>query len=256
MVRVDRDLKRCYFYRIKIDGDVQKPADIRSPSLEFPKSGIPRQDIIPYNPHIRTRTSRLPIRPSSSRRISWSREADRVREISPRSEPEPIRRYDPPYLQKSQSFSDDWPEKTYPIAEKKSKKKKKTPMIKPKSVKTSHQEPVLEPVFVPIKPKKSAVPIKSKVVKPKEQIIRQQREQRYRAQKTEQMERTQHANSNLRKVKSESNLKKLPNDTLMRKADAGKTKHFNPPRWRHVGDRNRRRQGDKNSRSFASDYYF
>ncbi|ULT85284.1 hypothetical protein L3Y34_013821 [Caenorhabditis briggsae] len=205
--------------------------DERSASPEFPKSGVPLQDIIPYNPHFRERTARPPTRSSSTRRISWSREADRVREISPRK---------------------------YPLPEKKKKKKKKTA----KPIKKPTPEPIFEPVHVPTKTyvpplvAKKKNPVKTIKSKNKDQLIRQQRDQRYRAQQLEQAKRSQIPVSNLRKVKSETNLKSIPKEALMKKSDAGKTKHFNPPRWRHVGDRNRRRQGDKNSRSFASDYYF
>ncbi|EGT52489.1 hypothetical protein CAEBREN_24419 [Caenorhabditis brenneri] len=249
MVRVDRDLKRCYFYRIKIEGDVKKPIEQRSPSPEFPKSGVPRQDIIlRYLPN------------KNSVHFSWSREADRIREISPRSEPEPepAKIFYPPPPRKSNSFSEEFrdPEEKYPLTEKKKKKKKKIPASKPKPIRKSVPEQVYQPVYIPPVAVKKRVPARSKTPKKNEQLIRQQRDQRYRAQKLEQSRKTQIPVSNLRKVKSESNLKSVPKETLMKKADTGKTKHFNPPRWRHVGDRNRRRQGDKNSRSFASDYYF
>ncbi|KAF1749594.1 hypothetical protein GCK72_026062 [Caenorhabditis remanei] len=237
----------------------------RSPSPEFPKSGIPRQDIIPYNPHFRERASRHTSRPSSTRRISWSREADRVREISPRSEPEPEPDkifYPPP--RKSNSFSEGYvdPEEKYPLTEKKKKKKKKVPVFEPKSkpARKLTPEPVFQPVYIPPTTVKKGIPSKPKPKKKNDQLIRQHRDQRYRAQKLEQQSRkSQIPTSNLRKVKSETNLnvlRSVPKETLMKKAETGKTKHFNPPRWRHVGDRNRRRQGDKHSRSFASDYYF
>ncbi|PIC22098.1 hypothetical protein B9Z55_026693 [Caenorhabditis nigoni] len=236
--------------------------DQRSTSPEFPKSGVPLQDIIPYNPHFRERTSRPTTRPSSTRRISWSREADRVREISPRSEPEPepTKIFYPPPPRKSNSFSESYvdPEDKYPLPEKMKKKRKKTP----KPIKKPTPEPIFEPVYVPTKTyvpplvAKKKPPVKTKKSKNKDQLIRQQRDQRYKAQKLEQAKRSQIPVSNLRKVQSEINLKSIPKEALMKKSDAGKTKHFNPPRWRHVGDRNRRRQGDKNSRSFASDYYF
>ncbi|PIC22099.1 hypothetical protein B9Z55_026693 [Caenorhabditis nigoni] len=155
---------------------------------------------------------------------TWSREADRVREISPRSEPEPepTKIFYPPPPRKSNSFSESYvdPEDKYPLPEKMKKKRKKTP----KPIKKPTPEPIFEPVYVPTKTyvpplvAKKKPPVKTKKSKNKDQLIRQQRDQRYKAQKLEQAKRSQIPVSNLRKVQSEINLKSIPKEALMKKS--------------------------------------
>ncbi|CAI5456246.1 unnamed protein product [Caenorhabditis angaria] len=251
MVRVDRDLKRCYFYRNKIVGDVHKPqTSTYSQKIQENSDNEQKIDIIPYNPHFRRQRSRRESR-HKSRRISWSREADRVRTISPRSEPD--QEFPRSFVERPRSFSENQIFEKPPLQPKKKivkKKKKKKPTIEP--IEQYDDPRIFYPRKTsqePVKPRSTSRSRSRSKPKPKtkpknENLIRQQRDKRYAAQKLEQKKRT--PSKNLRKSKSESNLRsgqKPPvKDSLMKKSEAKHKKkpHQNPPRWRDIGDRNRR----------------
>ncbi|CAI2351946.1 unnamed protein product [Caenorhabditis sp. 36 PRJEB53466] len=239
MVRIDRDLKRCYFYRLKVDGNVngREPINIQSDSLEFPKSAS-CPDIIPVNPYFRPRSSRQSSRASSNRRrrISWSREADRVRQISPKSEPEHVNVFSTPQTRTTRRLSDN----------------SRTPGNRESSELMHEHFPKEE---TDMKKKKKSKRSVSAQVKP---TPKSSNGERYKSQKLEhKKKRPATISANFRKFKSNANLRVVPKEPLMKKAEHRKTKHLNPPRWRHVGDRNRHHYRDnKTARSFVSDHFF